>query len=538
MPNIQAAAASNSKDMFNKLRTYVTGHGTDAAPGYAGTGDGVLSNVQPKTIAVSETWTITCTTGGGFGVGIFSVTGSVSGAQAAATVGQFYENTLLEMVIQDGAIDFVVTDAFTIVVTEGEMITDGFEWVEQRFTSYVTNLDNSTFLTPANALDGLPTTKTNILIGSAGIWQVDMGVAAEMDSYTITSITTGFDATEMIRTWTLQYSDNNIDWTTADTQASEVGWAGGEARNYVIAAAGRHLYWRLNVTNNNGGTDTEFSKFAGFFGGDSIDSFIDSHFILKGVGLAGADEIYLGYAIAEDASTPFFNIEIMGFIAYNSAEAWNNQPGASTPVYHVLSDAAMTYWLVCTGRKIILKTKLSTVYTDSYAGFMLPYGLPSEYPYPLLIAGNCEDRFNNAAVTDDDFRMFCNPGNSSMWLRDPGGTWIDFENHVGTSVTEQHGVDRIVWPWGSESSPWGANEIEKFREGIDGSYAIMPCIIHQVDTGPFLVPNTYGELDGVFWVSGFSNSSENSFTISADDYICFQDVFRTDLHHFMALRLD
>jgi hypothetical protein len=67
----------------------------------------------------------------------------------------------------------------------------------------------------------------------------------------------------------------------------------------------------------------------------------------------------------------------------------------------------------------------------------------------------------------------------------------------------------------------------------------LPCIIAQSrDAGAGEIPNVYGDLDGVFWVSGAANASENTFTISADNYIVFQDCFRTGNSDFCAVRLD
>jgi len=55
---------------------------TDPAP--ANTGGGDVTGVSAEDDAPTETWTLTCTVGGA--TGTFSVVGSVSGAQANATV--------------------------------------------------------------------------------------------------------------------------------------------------------------------------------------------------------------------------------------------------------------------------------------------------------------------------------------------------------------------------------------------------------------------------------------------------------------------
>ncbi len=89
---------------------------------FTGTGDGTLSGFYAnQSTAVAETWTITATTATNF-----TVTGSVSGAQADATVGTVYDNGIISFVITAGATPFVAADEFTIDVIsfDGEVAPD------------------------------------------------------------------------------------------------------------------------------------------------------------------------------------------------------------------------------------------------------------------------------------------------------------------------------------------------------------------------------------------------------------------------------
>jgi len=72
-----------------------------------------LLSVNPDATG-AETWTLTCTTGGGVGVGIFSVTGSVSGAKAAATVGTAYDNGQIAFTILAGVTAFIAGDSMAL----------------------------------------------------------------------------------------------------------------------------------------------------------------------------------------------------------------------------------------------------------------------------------------------------------------------------------------------------------------------------------------------------------------------------------------
>lgn len=107
---------------------------TLATTTYSGTGNGTITGIQPSGTAVTETWTITCTSAAVDG-GTFSVSGSTSGAQADATVGSPYDNGLIAFTINDGSTDFVVNDAFTVKVTQGHMASISEEWEELKHTT-------------------------------------------------------------------------------------------------------------------------------------------------------------------------------------------------------------------------------------------------------------------------------------------------------------------------------------------------------------------------------------------------------------------
>ena len=90
----------------------------------ANTGNGTMSSVS-LLAAVAETWTITATSATNF-----TVTGSVSGAQAAATVGSAYKNTKVVFAIMAGTTPFIAGDSFTFSVAltnpETGIIADGY----------------------------------------------------------------------------------------------------------------------------------------------------------------------------------------------------------------------------------------------------------------------------------------------------------------------------------------------------------------------------------------------------------------------------
>jgi hypothetical protein len=63
-----------------------------------------------------------------------------------------------------------------------------------------------------------------------------------------------------------------------------------------------------------------------------------------------------------------------------------------------------------------------------------------------------------------------------------------------------------------------------------GQYALTPIVL--TDT-----VNVYGELDGVYQVSGFGNSSEDIVTAGGVDHLVVQDVYRNGVRDFVAVKL-
>jgi hypothetical protein len=93
---------------------------------YVGTGDGTVTGItspDPSGYSVAEQWVLTATSATNF-----TVTGSVSGAQAAATVGTPYDNGIIAFTINAGGIAFVAADEFAIDVLPNLKSTYATTW--------------------------------------------------------------------------------------------------------------------------------------------------------------------------------------------------------------------------------------------------------------------------------------------------------------------------------------------------------------------------------------------------------------------------
>lgn len=544
MPNVQSLLANDHKDLMNKVRQFITGYGTFPVPGFAGVGDGTISDVNSPPPSLSETWTITCNLGGGTGVATFTVSGSVSGAQADATVGEFYETAgkLFEFLIKDGPIDFVIADVFTVVITEGAMITASEEWLQDRWSPGSNDVNTGTnFNQPELMMNG---STANVVVrrgANNAIYQVQYDDAVEFDQYTIFPSIAGdpsfAEPDDIPVDWTVEWSDDLTGpWTVADTVVA-AGMTAGTPHIGSLGSPGRHFFWRWVFTDNDGGVDITLGEIGTRVAGQLLNLQANGEVLLTGQGLAAADAIFVGMQISESLSVPFHSWRLQGAVAFSASEEFDLQPDNSpNAITYVLDDGTLEYWIIATGRYFIVVTKIATVYTSMMMGLFLPYGVPAEYGYPLVICGSGGNTERFSSV-NNRMRMFCNPGEFGMNMRDPAGIWKKFENRSGTvpgTILNVH----VVWPYSGASDNKVNNFQKKLTAALDGSYALTPCILLDFSTPAIGDANTYGELDGVFHISGENQTPENTLVIGPDTYIIFPDIFRLAFDNFMALRLD
>lgn len=92
--------------------------------------------------------------------------------------------------------------------------------------------------------------------GLAG-YDFGVGVTKAIRKVTVMAFTTASNAP---KDFTIQYSDDNSAWTTASTITNQTAWGSNEVRTFTFASAGTHRYWRVNVSNNNGGASTTIAE--------------------------------------------------------------------------------------------------------------------------------------------------------------------------------------------------------------------------------------------------------------------------------------
>jgi hypothetical protein len=255
---------------------------------------------------------------------------------------------------------------------------------------------------------------------------------------------------------------------------------------------------------------------------------------LQGHGLSGTDEIYVHIKTFENVGADYYNWQINAADGYAATADETGQPNASPTGWVPLWNQPIPYWFVASGRRFIVAAKVSTTYHGCYGGLYLPFATPTQFPYPMLVAGSSAQaaaRWSDTTVNKT--RMFCMAGLGAAYVRHIDAGWNQLTGYSEGILTAPSKF--VLHPYGGSS--FGISRISESREGIGGVYPLTPITIINVDNG--ITKGVEGELDGCFHISGFGNAAENIVNDpdSELDHVVFQDVFRTGVGNYFALRL-
>lgn len=350
--------------------------------------------------------------------------------------------------------------------------------------------------------------------------------ALVMSGYTINQTSVWPTTGTSVITINLTAGDHAIDLRLISRQGASgnrgigLGWRKpGDASTTLVPAANLSaidIDWGINYSAGLHGATCTSADFAAIMA--------DQECALKGKGAAGTDEIYVNLYTRSDDSSDIFNLVVRGATGFDPTLSANSQPGQSSANKAMLLwELPITYWFFANGRRFIVIAKVSTSYESMYAGLGMPYGLPTEFPYMLVIGASSSDPSLRFSDTSNNHTSFWNPGQNSgsagtscLEMRDTAGIWQSFTNY--------YTINGFVYP---------TNAVSMFTERPppDGSYALTPLVLYTPGA------NVYGELDGAYHVSGFANASENTITIGSDDYLVVQSSNRTGSTDYVAIKL-
>lgn len=272
--------------------------------------------------------------------------------------------------------------------------------------------------------------------------------------------------------------------------------------------------------------------------------------ILKGVGLSGTEEIFVGFRCYQSISGDYYNIDCGVFIGYVAGNVFDAQPGAQINAVQAHNNA-ITYFITANAQRIVGCFKVGTpVYEHFYVGKFFPYARPGEYPSPLVVGAMLNKseatRFDNTAQVFPYPGYYYSTAQNRLYQRDQGGNWI--RPYCYPFMQAGSSSNALAGPQGSNTLvPAGVY------------YQLEPIILAQ-QTSDVNPSNIWGEFDGVYFCSGFNNGVENvvqeggSSTVDQTGmtvlqavdaikavggraFVMLQNVYRTSWRDFIALEM-
>lgn len=515
---------ANFDDFLDQVKAFLCG--AVSINSYTGTGNGTLTRLDPMPEILTETWTITATSDTNF-----TVTGSVSGAQAAATVGTEYDNGFVRFLISAGGTPFVATDEFVLDATGSPLAgTLGF-------TSYTGTGDG---------------TITRLSADTDCITETWTLTAINATTFSVTGSVSGAQANATVGT---EYNNGFIRFMIRDLPSGGTPFVASD--EFVLAATRLSSGGKTWECLKDSDVRSDFQDVTNGYitGGDHTDENtgpFDRRMYLKSTGTGGTDEIF--YCISSfHNSTTYFNVEFRNMTSYNSLEPLNNQTGISPKYYMVLNDSAASnpYYFVGSGRRFIPMVRCTTVYESAYTGWAYPNGAPSEFPDPY-VCGACSHNDDTIVSSQgaEHRAWFAPVGPAASGInvqtatlgalaRD-GVSWVAFGNYVSASSKQTTSPKSIVVPLfnlGGIGAIANSGAVRKIGTCYGNTDRIRrPVSLFSSYVG---FKGCYGDLEGVFHCSGEGLAPEDVLVDvdNHEDYLAWSSTFYTHREAFAAIRL-
>jgi hypothetical protein len=521
---------------------------------YSGTGNGeikrlaVVANNAPK-----ETWTVTCSVAA-TDAGTFTVSGSTSGAQANATVGTLYDNGIISFLIEDGTTDFAVSDAFSLTTTNG---------IRTLYDDAFSGTGNGEIL------------DMRLLTEVTETWTVTCTVAATNGgTFSVVGSTSGAQANATVGT---AYDNSIIQFLIADgtTDFAVNDVFTLEAIAQELPLADRWLVKRFDDT-----TD-------------------DYELIIEGPGIVGVGTVFCQFKTVQSVAGDYYNIAFSTSQGYVEGNSWETQPNVN-PKSCLMWNFNVPYYLRISPRQVTFSVDIEGHFDWGYVGHENPYLDPGQYPYPACQLGSLDGlsttRYDNTTrnngskptgtgatgtgtivwidgsfispeiypVEDTEFAKVSNPiapshanviqsytgtGNGTMerysaWHNAPLETWTitatSATNFTVTgSISGAQAAATVGTPYSNsiidfEIVAGGTAFVsgDEFIYVITEEYQLEQMVLSATAQG------LVGELEGVRWITGFSNAVENTVTEGGETHIVIRDVARTGFNDYITMVLD
>lgn len=351
--------------------------------------------------------------------------------------------------------------------------------------------------------------------------------ATAVSSYTVVA---AFDPTDTTNEWVVEHSDDGAAWTVADTQSNQ-SFTTNQKKSFAISA-GSHLFWRIR------GTDTRtfnVIRSLEFFAGGAVVTKTSPEYIFRAQGFGNFDDTLIGFHMRHNIGSGQFGIRTSSMQTIDPDNRLHSFDGDDF-VYTSLRDTPMDMHFTVNERRYVAGIHLGGLDAVMYAGAFLPFADPTEYPYPILLAGSTNalravDSTSNTTLTRRSV--------GSVKMLDAGRAWNDLGN--GT-LGRNSGFPRWqIYPVGFSGTSNNPGDGVPQRLG-PSIFSLFPLLLVGTNDGNSFGNRNQnymnGELEGIAWIPGDGIASGFEFTDNkGDSYRVFQSYGSADPYDHCVLRL-
>lgn len=268
-----------------------------------------------------------------------------------------------------------------------------------------------------------------------------------------------------------------------------------------------------------------------------------SRLYVTGPGQVGGQQVNVSILSEANSGTNAYAWRLGAHPDYDPDLAFGNQVNNSPVVYYRLWPNTMDYWFYVNDRRFIVIAKIGTYYMSMYAGFFLPYALPTEYPFPYFI-GATSQQLGPYNTPDAGVRSFCDPGpGAAFYMTRTGFAWQNLMcSFAASNVVDSYGglggSGGTIWPYkqiqgeddNNASAEIAWSWFRLLRPLANGKMPMWQCNILDAATETLA-----GTLDGVFATGGFNRVPEQIVTVDTQDYRLFININRNTPKHYFAV---
>lgn len=228
-------------------------------------------------------------------------------------------------------------------------------------------------------------------------------------------------------------------------------------------------------------------------------------------GLSGLEQIYMGIKTYQSIPSDYYNFKVGVFTGYVPGNSFETQPGTAGVQGLPLWNHSIPYTLLANGQRIAFNAMVDYVDEPCYMGKYLPYNTPYQYPYPVLLGASLPTP-TATRYSDTAHVSYFQGTRANCVLRFVDGSWRqpDLYPVSGTRTLRN-------------SNNNSGNAV--------GYYGLHSIVMNEA------APNNFGELDGIYYISGYNNATGNTLTRDGITYKVVRNIWRTGFKDYIAMRL-